>query len=502
MAALPNPEDCTLSQARAYPRNTNNNPGMESSTDNFNISLVAPSKSGLQPIASFHPKFTYPIFGDEERIFGYQNLKINLRYRANDMRPHLKVSYSKKAPIVGDEEPLDIPATLQEGNHLPPIAFQRESDFEESSKHVDENYTPPGELYESFERSDGRYEIWKGSMTDAAVQQLNSRVQILAPFFIEGGSYICQTTDSETAGDDFSDADRWTVFFLYKKEKSNDNSEKSSYVFVGYSTIYRFYWFTNPTPPASPEGEWELPKGDQDLAEIACRTRLSQFIILPCFQGKGYGAKLYQTIFAHYHKHAQTQEFTVEDPNEAFDDLRDVCDMQFLRSNIPAFQDLHMDSSVKIPKSGPLPKCIVGGDQLEAIRRESKIAHRQFYRLLELHLMSQLPESVRPTMVLPDDISSPSAADKHQERLWQLLAKERLYRHNKEQLGQLEIYERRDKLNEVLMTVELGNARILALVDRAMYRSQGASNGKRKLDDDDDDDAGESASKKARVEEA
>lgn len=498
MAALPNPEDCTLSQPRIDSHNANINPGMVNSTEAFNISLVAPSKSGLQPIASFHPKFTYPIFGDEERIFGYQKLKINLRYRANDMRPHLKVSHSKKAPTVGEDEPLDIPATLQEGNHLPAIAFQKEADFEESSKHVDEDYTPPGEIYESFEGPDGQYEIWKGSMTDPAVQQLNSRVQILVPFFIEGGSYICQRADSETADDDFSDADRWTLFFLYKKEKSVDNPEKHTYVFVGYSTIYRFYWFTNPTPPASPATEWELPKGDQNMSEIACRTRLSQFIILPCFQGKGHGAKLYQTIFAHYHKHPQTQEFTVEDPNEAFDDLRDVCDMQFLRNNVPAFKDLRIDTSVAIPKSGPLPKFIVGGEKLEDIRRETKIAHRQFYRLLELHLMSQLPESVRPAMIIPDDIASPSAADKHQERLWQLLAKERLYRHNKEQLSQLEVFERKEKLAEVLMTVELGNARILALVDRAQERSQGASNGKRKLEDD----AGESSNKRARVEDA
>lgn len=84
------------------------------------MSLVSPSKSGLRLVGTFHPKFTYPIFGDEEKIFGYRDLKMNLRFRANDMRPHLETSYSKKlSPPAGVEEPTDINAVLQEGNHLP-----------------------------------------------------------------------------------------------------------------------------------------------------------------------------------------------------------------------------------------------------------------------------------------------------------------------------------------------------------------------------------------------
>lgn len=81
---------------------------------------MSPSKSGLRLVDTFHPKFTYPIFGDEEKIFGYKDLRISLRYRANDMRPHLEVSYTTKLkPPTGVDEPTDIKAILQEGNHLP-----------------------------------------------------------------------------------------------------------------------------------------------------------------------------------------------------------------------------------------------------------------------------------------------------------------------------------------------------------------------------------------------
>lgn len=94
--------------------------GLVDSNEAFGISLVSPSKSGLRLIDSFHPKFTYAIFGDDEKIFGYKDLRITLQYRANDMRPHVETIYSKKLkPPTGVDEPTDINALLQEGNHLP-----------------------------------------------------------------------------------------------------------------------------------------------------------------------------------------------------------------------------------------------------------------------------------------------------------------------------------------------------------------------------------------------
>lgn len=93
--------------------------GLQDSNDALNISLVSPSKSGLKTIATFHPKFTFSIFGDEEKIFGYKDLKIQLRYRANDMRPHLHLTYGKKSKPVGEHEPMDVAQVLEEGGHLP-----------------------------------------------------------------------------------------------------------------------------------------------------------------------------------------------------------------------------------------------------------------------------------------------------------------------------------------------------------------------------------------------
>jgi hypothetical protein len=84
--------------------------GATNSNDAVHISLVNPEKT----LSTFHPKFTYPIFGDEESIFGYQGLKIQLRYNSSDMRPVLQTTYNKKYKAAGDVEPTDLKAALEE----------------------------------------------------------------------------------------------------------------------------------------------------------------------------------------------------------------------------------------------------------------------------------------------------------------------------------------------------------------------------------------------------
>jgi histone acetyltransferase 1 len=83
--------------------------GSAESNDAVHISLVTPSKT----LHTFHPKFTYSIFGEEESIFGYQGLKINIKYHACDMRPILQITYNKKFPAVGTTEPTDLKPILE-----------------------------------------------------------------------------------------------------------------------------------------------------------------------------------------------------------------------------------------------------------------------------------------------------------------------------------------------------------------------------------------------------
>lgn len=391
--------------------------------------------------------------------------------------------------------------------NINPVAFHKKSEFEQAINQLPEDWTPPGKLIKSIEH-DGdyyvdTYEVWQGSLADPAVKQLVNRIQICVLFYIEGGSFIGKDADGNDEPD--YSLDRWNVYFIYKKAQVKSANQ---YTFVGYSTVYDFWRFEPPTPPTSPGTEviqpkvddaWELPTGSMPYRDMPHRARISQFVILPPFQGKGFGATLYNTIFQVQSMDASTKEITVEDPNEAFDLLRDLCDLKYLRKNVPEFTALSITPDISVPQKGGIlhhnlqvtddsgvtsPKSIVDLDALEALRVRLKIAPRQFSRLVEMHLMSKLPVSVRPlplTVEKPKG-SKPSKEDLATYTLWRLLLKQRVYRRNATLLEEFEITERIIKLNETLENIEFEYA---AILERLGTYAEGK--GKRKADDEDED---------------
>jgi histone acetyltransferase 1 len=368
------------------------------------------------------------------------------------------------------------------------VAFAKDQDYSAALSQASENWTPPGEKIAAFEAKDGSYEVWQASFVHEEIRQFIKRFQILVLMFIEGGSYILNGTN-----DDDPTLDRWTAFFLYQKRPALSDPSQQEYHFAGFSTVYRFFPVETLTPPASPSNgeqshqssldDFNFKSGDFSLFSLPCRTRISQFVILPPFQGRGLGGNLYSAIYQNYLQHAETLELTVEDPNEAFDDMRDLADLTFLRTT-PEFGSLKLDKSVVLPRKGAAPRNIVDLAESEKVRRKYKIAPRQFYRVLEMDLMSKLPDAVRPGITT--DANGKMAVprgDAHLYKLWQLLVKQRLYRHNKDALIQLEHTERLEKLTETLASVEFEYMRLLALLEqRSATTPSATANGKRKVD--------------------
>ena len=189
----------------------------------MSISFAQPNGDRIKTLSTFNPQFTYPIFGDEERIFGYKDLDIHLRYAAHDLRPNLAVSYKEKFKPVGGTSALDLNKTMKE--FLPKSeyhaiwfcqsltdhtgAFQPRAEFEKALV-ADDNaqfYVPPGNLVHSYSRKGKSFEVWSGSLNDLKVKELLDRIQISVLFFIEGGSTL-----------NIDDVDwtmeRWTVYFV------------------------------------------------------------------------------------------------------------------------------------------------------------------------------------------------------------------------------------------------------------------------------------------------
>jgi histone acetyltransferase 1 len=346
---------------------------------------------------------------------------------------------------------------------------------------------------------------------DKAVQQLIKRIQILIPLFIEGGTFI-GLDDPEWS------LERWTVFFLYEKG-TGITPGIAPYTFMGYCTVYRYFYFQ----PKSGDLKAKKQIDAQDapissllevpnitFSSVPARSRLSQFIIIPPFQHGGNGSRFYNAIVDFYLAEKSTIEITVEDPNELFDDMRDINDLARLRL-MPEFAAIRINNAATPKPKGNVPVDILDRNLLKQIRVKSKTAPRQFARVLEMQLLSLIPQEIRQ----PLSYKASSSANlklkqkEHEYYLWGLWTKMRLYRHNKEQLAQLDRVERIERLDGVLGNVEADYLRLLSALEEREKNASGkgvsSANGTRAASGSKrgppDDEENEPSSKKVRVSE-
>lgn len=427
----------------------------------------------------FHPAFTYPIFGEEETIFGYQGLKIELDFTEDTLWPSLNVTSKAKFKPLGDTKPDEVEEPLQEV--LPGLTNTKPPQLDV------EHWTPPGKLIYSYNVNGQSYGVWTTTLSDPKAKELFRNMQAFVLFFIEGGTII------ELDDPDWT-IDRWRVFFTYVPAKqvtlrtadilfsyaihsSPDNP--AAYSLVGYCTAYMLWHLAQlseaPLTPPSESTKQALPEDNPALQHtVPSRSRISQFLILPPYQRGGHGSQLYETVYSFYLAHPQTIEIPVEDPNESFDDMRDTCDLVRLRSN-PAFTSLRLNNTSNIlprVKTDKLPTSKLLDSKLTtSIRTASKIIPRQFDRLLEMELLSKIPPRNRNISRLT---RKDRASDENDRTyyLWRLLVKQRLYKHNKDSLIQITLAERHEKLDEALNAVEKDYLRLLEMVDKRIARRE------------------------------
>ncbi|GAA5914546.1 hypothetical protein JCM8208_001199 [Rhodotorula glutinis] len=374
-------------------------------------------------VEPFLPIFVYPIFGDQETIFGYQGLDIDYRFASGSLNQYLSISFDAKFPEQGDVKADDPEKTLYE--FIPPSYSKNLDAFEATVEKDAREFKPLGtrigayrtrlagagadkgkgkgkgrsepgpvlperewEPVEDPEQDDDddevRYEAYWANWDTPGFREYHRRMQIFVLLYIEGASYI----DEEDG--------RWEFVTLFERRKRDG---VTSFHFMGFVSFYSFFC-------------WPDTK----------RLRLAQFVLLPIYQGHGHGTALYTTCYRNILSRKEISELTVEDPSEYFEDMRDKCDLFTLVSE-KALDGL----------KAPLDR-----EWTESVRKKYKLADRQFYRLVEMLLLLT---------------SDPN--DAAQQRLIRLGVKKRLYLFNKEQLLQIEDKEeRKAKLQETFVGVQ------------------------------------------------
>ncbi|GAA5885406.1 hypothetical protein JCM6882_009607 [Rhodosporidiobolus microsporus] len=394
------------------------------------LRLVRSKADSDEPAESFAPTFVYPIFGEEETIFGYKNLEIDYRFASGSLAQYLKVSYDAKFPETATVKADDPEKTLYE--FIPPDylkdldAFKKvvEKDAVEfkplgtrigayrmkaagatngaaaSSKGKGKGKSTGGPIlperqWEVLDEGEGEedevvYEAFWSNWDTPGFKEYHRRMQIFVLLYIEGASYI----DEEDG--------RWEFVTLFERRKRGDSV---TYHFAGYVSFYSFFC-------------WPDTK----------RLRLAQFVLLPLYHGQGHGSALYTLCYQNVLRRAEVSELSVEDPSETFDDMRDKCDLHTLIAG----GDLEGITA-------PLDR-----EKTETIRKKYKLADRQFYRLVEMLLLLTSD---------PNDAALQKAI--------RLTVKKRLYLFNKEQLLQIEDKdERKERLQETFEGVQADYQRL------------------------------------------
>lgn len=458
----------------------------------------------MRSLQEFSPKFTYPIFGEAEQIFGYKGLDIGIQFAAHDGSPHVSISYDKKFPAVKSTSALDLNKTLKD--FLPAKAFEQGYEEKIQSDGGAKDWKPPGELIRSYSKKGQDFEIWAGSLLDARVNQLVRNIQVFVLFFIEAGSLL----DLDEV--DWS-LDRWQVYFTFQKVKPS-TPEASSYAFIGYSTTYRFWKLTIPKQKPTTLTLADFPQTRTiSPKQLDARLRISQFLLLPPYQGAGHGSQLYQAIYAEVMKDDTISELTVEDPSEEFDTLRDTCDWKVIEPELrKAKIGIDGDKTMATRRISRVPtNVLVAIETLDTIRRRNKIAPRQYSRLVEMYLLSLIPHSHRSSSGAN---MTKLKIQKHQNKdrddriyyWWRILLKQRIYRKNKDVLRQLDMEEKysaiedsargqEDEYEGLLMLLALRQAGAEGLTGNGGPSEAGMSMArKRKViaeDDEEDDDSEE-----------
>ncbi|CEF64841.1 Histone acetyltransferase type B catalytic subunit [Strongyloides ratti] len=279
------------------------NEWVSNAMDVIKIHMVEPSHS-LEDTPGYSPLFVHQFFNDE-KVFGYKDLKIDIYFCASTMYFHPIISYSSTSKeIIKTMEPDDILKHLKSELpdwHMEIYKETRTSFEEELRKQLD--FKPYGEVVHKFTNDNQTFELW-GPPQDINENFNNyvNRIQLLALFDFETGDY----TDN--------DDEKFVTYILYAVTKKPE-SDDLFYSVAGYATIYRYYVY--------PEN---------------IRPRIAHFLLTAKYRGKGIGTKFYKSIINELSLNPKVVDITIEDPSDYLIYCRDYVDFLTLKDH-PEFSE-------------------------------------------------------------------------------------------------------------------------------------------------------------------
>eukprot|EP00698_Gefionella_okellyi_P010946 TRINITY_DN2866_c0_g1_i2.p2 TRINITY_DN2866_c0_g1~~TRINITY_DN2866_c0_g1_i2.p2 ORF type:complete len:380 (+),score=87.71 TRINITY_DN2866_c0_g1_i2:72-1211(+) len=236
-------------------------------------------------VEGYQPEFTHQVFRDDETVYGYKGLRINLYFRSGSMRAFPLVTWEQLVPADAMQEADDVRRMLLE--KLPIKQPGAVSPSLDSFLQPEKPIKPAGELVDQCALGDEVFEFYFADIDNT--REYHERMQILVLFYIDGSSYI-----------DSSDS-RWKVFTVFRLHQGRRE-------LAAYCTVYPFYVYPD-----------------------NLRYRISQILVLPRYRRRGIAGKLIRAIYRQSTQDPKCVEVVVEDPSDGFRKVRDITDLQMLR---------------------------------------------------------------------------------------------------------------------------------------------------------------------------
>lgn len=157
------------------------------------IFLSVRSRQDIKDSATnFSPQFAHQVFGENESIFGYRDLKVRLYYTAGPLNMYFGYKYSSRVDTLGSFKPDDITGKVSE--LLTSGCYFTSMDEFCSRLDKDESFVPFGELVDKLTvTEDGKERHFEFYNCDAKTQgfvAFHTRLQTFVMWFVDAASYL------------------------------------------------------------------------------------------------------------------------------------------------------------------------------------------------------------------------------------------------------------------------------------------------------------------------
>lgn len=301
-------------------------------------------------------------FFEDEKIYGYQGLKITIWVSSISFLSHADITFQCTSD--GGKGITDLKSALEKifGETL----LENKDDFLQTFS-TENNFISSvvsnGEKLQT-QASNGHISHFNGNsedmsydlevfrlvVGDLAAGNLYSRLVPLVLLLVDGSNPIDVTDPS------------WELYLL--TQKKIDQPENSQHLLLGFAAVYRFYRY--------PDGS---------------RLRLSQILVLPPYQHKGYGSYLVE-VLSNVAISEDVYDLTVEEPLDYFQHVRTSLDVKRLITFDPAQSAvkstvMHLKQG-KLSKKTHVPLFLPSPDVIEDVRKKLKINKKQFLQCWEI----------------------------------------------------------------------------------------------------------------------